>query len=61
MCILINFLISFIECAVGFSLSINESVCEGAGLVTACVRLESEIETDAVAFVKTFDGLAKGV
>ena len=49
-------------CAVRFSLSVNESVCEGAGAVTACVRLESEIETDAVAFVRTFDGtFAKGI
>ena len=51
-----------LSCAVGFSLSVNESVCEGAGSVTACVRLESDIETDAVAFVRTFDGkFAKGM
>ena len=55
-------LLTTIMCAVGFSLSVNESVCEGAGSVIVCVRLESDIETDAVAFVRTFDGkYAKGM
>ena len=37
-------------------------MCEGAGSVTVCVKLESAIEKDVVALVETSDGsFAKGI
>ena len=46
--------------SVRFSFSVDESVCEGAGSVTACVQLESGIERSAEAVLQTFDSFAKG-